>query len=85
MAEIRRLPSRSVIPHGGTASISWEGNDTEDPSTSSPDEPLSSTLTVNRPIPGAEGVDHAQRSLGPIYMVAGGRAKEPRRLMIGRK
>jgi len=46
--------------------------DTEDPRTSSPDEPLSSTLTVNRPIPGAEGPDHAQRSFGPMVVLNGG-------------
>jgi len=59
-------------------------HDTFDPSTSSPDEPLSSTLTVNRPIPGgdvidhpgAEGPDHAQRSLGPMLVITGGLEKQ---------
>lgn len=53
MAEIRRLPSRSVIPHGGTASISREGE-----------------------VPGADVIDHVQRPLGPIYMVASGLEKK---------
>jgi len=50
-------------------------HDTFDPSTSSPDEPLSSTLTVNRPIPGAEGPDHAQRRLSLMSVLDGGREK----------
>jgi len=51
--------------------------DTEDPSTSSLAEPLSSTLTDDRPTPGGavHDIDHAQRSLGPIYMVTGGLEK----------
>jgi len=49
--------------------------DTEDPSTSSPDEPLSSPLTADRPA-GAEGPDHAQRSLGPMLVITGGLEKQ---------
>ena len=66
------IASGTICPGKPSPSL----HDTEDPISSSPDEPLSSTLTVNRPIPaGAEGPDHAQRSLGPIYMVNGGREK----------
>ena len=51
-------------------------HDTFDQSTSSSDEPLSSTLTVNRPIRAAEGPDHAQRSLGPMLVITGGLEKK---------
>jgi len=49
--------------------------DLEDPGTSSPDEPLSSTLTADREAPGADG-DHAQRLLGPMLVLTGGLEKK---------
>jgi len=51
-------------------------HDTFDPSTSSPDEPLSSTLTADREGAGADGIDHAQRSLGPMLVITGGLEKQ---------
>ena len=52
--------------------------DVTDPSTSSSDEPLSSTLTADREGAAicADGVDHAQRSLGPMLVITGGLGKK---------
>jgi len=72
VASIGEVIASGTIPPGKP---SPPIHDTFEPSTSSPDEPLSSTLTVNRPIPGAEGPDHAQRSLGPMLVITGGLEK----------
>jgi len=76
-ASIGEDTASGTIPPGKPSSpFPDDDTNTLGPSTSSPDEPLSATFTDDRSDPGAEGIDHAQRSLGPIYMVAGGLEKK---------
>jgi len=65
-----------TIPLGKPSSLfPDDATNTLGPSTSSLAEPLSSIWTADRLAPGADGVDHAQRSLGPILVITGGLEK----------
>jgi len=74
-ASIGENVASGTIPPGKPSSLfPDDATNTLGPSTSSLAEPLPSTLTADREAPGAD-IDHAQRSLGPIYMVKGGLEK----------